>query len=213
MLVKSDEQVPIARLLKFMELGEQLAHECALAQTSLAPEPGMQRFLSGQARQERYHAWAFHGAIAWIAPRHLGPVPFIQPMEQYRHLLDSAFRRKEFAETILAEQIILEGLGEAILKKIEAGLVKRQAPFQRLRHTLLHQEEAHHAFGHRVLQRIIAREEAKIETLQDRAPEYLAFAESMLTTATDLLEAIDEDPTEYIGEFHQQLPSWLRVCL
>ena len=211
MLVKADERVPLARLLKFMELGEQLAHECAQAQTSLAPEPGMQCFLSGQARQERYHAWAFHGAIAWIAPRHLGPVPFIRPMDQYRHLLASAFKQKEFPETILAEQRSLDGLGEEILKKIEAGLVKRQAPFRRLRHTLLHQEEAHHAFGHRTLQRALARGETTIETLQDRAPEYLALAESMLTSATDLLEAIDEDPNEHLAEFRRCLPSWLRV--
>lgn len=34
---------------------------------------------------------------------------------------------------MLAEQIILEGLGEAILMRIEQGLKRRQAPFGRLR--------------------------------------------------------------------------------
>ena len=37
-----------------------------------------------------------------------------------------------FFETILAEQVILESLGEAILHKLEAGLKKRNAPFNRL---------------------------------------------------------------------------------
>ena len=36
MLVKHNEKVPIARLLKFMDLGEQIAHDCAKAQASIA---------------------------------------------------------------------------------------------------------------------------------------------------------------------------------
>ena len=52
MLVRPDERVPIARLLTFLEYGERLAHDCAKAQAALAPEQGMQRFLTNQARQE-----------------------------------------------------------------------------------------------------------------------------------------------------------------
>ena len=209
MLVRSDERIPLARLLKFIELGEQIAHDCAQAQAALAPEPGMQKFLSGQARQEQFHALSFKWAIGWLAPRHVGPVPFLKPLERYRQRLDAAIQQKNFIELLLAEQIILEGLGEGILKKIEVGLVKRHAPFQRLRRILIHQEEAHHAFGNRALQRAMDREETTVENLRDQAQEYLALAETMMTSVTDLFEAIDEDPNEYITAFHEHLPNWL----
>ena len=85
MLVKPDERVPLARLLKFIELGEQVAHDCAQAQAALAPEPGMQKFFSGQARQEKFHAMSFTWAIGWLAPRHVGPVPFRGCANRRRH--------------------------------------------------------------------------------------------------------------------------------
>src|SRR5712691_8943519 len=107
----------------------------------------MRRFLAGQARQEALHAAVFQGAIAWLAPRHLSACPLLPALERYRALIEDAIRRGRFLETVLAEQVILEGLGEAILGRIEAGLVKRKAGFSRLRRILLHQEEAHHDFG------------------------------------------------------------------
>ncbi len=209
MLVKADERVPLARLLKFIERGEHLAHDCAQAQAALASESGMQKFLLGQARQERFHAVSFKWAIGWLAPRHVGEVPFLKPFDQYGQRLQAALQREDFAESLLAEQIILEGLGEALLKKIEAGLIKRKAPFQRLRRMLLHQEEAHHAFGVRILERAIDRQEISIEQLRNQAQEYLELAETMISSVADLFDAIDEDPREYLAEFHRHLPSWL----
>lgn len=210
MLVKTDERIPLARLLKFLELGEQLAHGCARAQTLLAPEPGMKRFLMGQSRQEEFHAHSFKWAIKWLAPRHVGPVPYLEPLEEYRLRLSASLQRKDFVESLLAEQIILEALGEMMLKKIEAGLVKRNAPFQRLRRMLIHQEEAHHAFGLRTLQRAIDRQETTVDSLRAQAQDYLALTVRMMISVTDLFQSLDEDPDEYIAAFHRHLPSWLR---
>ena len=53
MLIKPGEHAHLAQLLRFMELGEQLAHDCAQTQCALVPERGMQTFLAGQARQEK----------------------------------------------------------------------------------------------------------------------------------------------------------------
>jgi hypothetical protein len=209
MLVKTDERVPLAQLLKFLELGEQLASQCARDQTVFAPEKEMKKFLSGQARQEEFHALSFKWAIGWLAPRHLGAAPFMKPFEEYRILLNDSIQRKDFIESLLAEQIILEGLGEMMLKKIEAGLIKRNAPFRRLRRILIHQEQAHHAFGLRILQRAIDRDETNIEQLRDRAQEYVGLADGMMTSVTDLFASIDEDPKEYIEDFHRHLPTWL----
>jgi hypothetical protein len=209
MLVRPDERVPIARLLTFLEHGEHLAHDCARAQAALAPEQGMQRFLLSQARQEAAHAWVFQGAIAWLAPKHLGDSPFLPALEQYRALVEDALQRRDFPETLMAEQIILEGLGEAILARIEEGLAKRNAPFGRLRRVLLHQEEAHHDFGRRMLDRAFAAGATSPEYLQVRAQEYLALTDRMVSTLGDLFESIDEDPQLYMERAKSYLPAWL----
>src|SRR5262245_47167549 len=198
MFVRADERVPIARLLQFLERGERLAHDCARAQAALAPEAGMRRFLLGQARQEYYHAVIFQGAIAWLAPRHVGAGPLLSPLERYRMLLEEALDEGCLAETLLAEQIILEGLGEAILARIEEGLVKRQAPFVRLRRILLHQEQAHHHFGRRMLDRALSAGRESVEALRLRAQDYLALTDAMVAGVADLFESIDEDPAVYV---------------
>ncbi len=209
MLVRPNERVPIARLLTFLEYGERLAHDCAKAQAALAPAQGMQRFLASQARQESAHAWVFQGAIAWLAPKHLGDSPFLPALEQYRALLEDALQRRDFPETLMAEQIILEGLGEAILARIEEGLAKRSAPFGRLRRILLHQEEAHHDFGRRMLDRAFSTGVTSPEHLRVRAQEYLALTDRMVVTLADLFESIDEDPQLYMERAKSYLPAWM----
>ncbi len=209
MLVRPDERVPIARLLQFLEHGERLAHDCAGAQAALAPDARMRGFLSGQARQEALHAAVFRGAVAWLAPRHLGDCPVLPPLERYRSLLEEAIRMGQFWETILAEQIILEGLGAAILKRLEAGLVKRKAGFSRLRRILLHQEEAHHDFGCHVIERAMASGQTSSDALRLRAQEYFTLTDAMVGTLSDLFVSIDEDPSAYASDSRNNLPVWL----
>ena len=209
MLVHPDEKVPIARLLTFLEHGERLANECAEAQAELAPDSGSRLFLLSQARQEAAHALVFQGAIVWLAPRHLGEAPFLPALEEYRTVLDDALARNDLLEAFLAEQVILEGLGEAILTRIEEGLVKRAAPFGRLRRVLLQQEEAHHGFGRRMLERAMAEGRIDAETLRRRAQDYLALTDQMVLTLSDLFESIAEDPTAWAQDVGKFLPEWL----
>ncbi|MGH7216641.1 MAG: hypothetical protein ACREIG_05345 [Nitrospiraceae bacterium] len=209
MLVHPDEKVPIARLLTFLEHGERLANECAKAQAVLALDSGSRRFLLSQARQEAAHGMVFHGAIAWLAPRHLGEAPFLPALEEYRTLLNDALARKDLLETFLAEQVILEGLGEAILTRIEEGLAKRSAPFGRLRRVLLQQEEAHHGFGRRMLERAMVEGRIDVEILCRRAQDYLALTDQMVLTLSDLFESIAEDPMAWAHDVRKFLPEWL----
>jgi len=208
-LVRHDEKVPIARLLTFLEHGERMANECAKAQAALAPDSGSRRFLLSQARQEAAHGIVFQGAIAWLAPRHLGDAPFLPALEEYRKLLDDALARRDVLETFLAEQVILEGLGEAILTRIEEGLVKRAAPFGRLRRILLQQEEAHHGFGRRMIERAMAEGRIDAQMLRSRAQDYLALTDQMVLTLSDLFESIAEDPTAWANDVRKFLPEWL----
>jgi hypothetical protein len=208
MLVRPDEKVPIARLLTFLAHGERMAYECAQTQAALAADQGMRRFLLGQAKQEAMHAVVFQGAIAWLAPRHLGDAPFLPALEDYRGLLNEALARRDLLETFLAEQVVLEGLGEAILTRIEQGLVKRAAPFGRLRRILLHQEEAHHGFGRRQLGLAIERGETDREDLRQRAQQYLGLTDAMVLALGDLFDSIDEDATAWAHDVRSCLPAW-----
>jgi rubrerythrin len=169
MLVSHDERGPIARLLTFLEHGERMAHDCAKTQAALSDNPKIQRFLLSQAKQEAMHARVFQGAIAWLAPKHLRDTPFLPALEAYRRILDDALARRDLTETFLAEQVVLEGLGEAILTRIEQGLAKRAAPFGPLRRILLKQEEAHHGFGRRQIEQTIQRGETDVKDLGRRA--------------------------------------------
>jgi len=209
MLVAPDERVPIARLLQFLEHGERLAHDCARAQAALAPLPGMRRFLLSQARQEASHSLIFRGAILWLAPRALGTGPLLPALSRYRVLIEGTVARKNFLETVLAEQVILEGLGEAILGRIEEGLRRRAAPFGRLRRILLRQEEAHHRFGERLLERAMAAGETSVEILRDRGQQYMDLTDEMVQTLDDLFESIDEHPQQYLSQAKRTWPSWL----
>lgn len=209
MLVKPEERQPLAELLYFLELGEQLAHEVAATQATIAPTTKMRRFLEGQARQEAFHATVFRTSRMWIAPRQANPQKSHEPFKEFGALMRAALHRKDFFESILAEQVILESLGEAILQKLEVGLQKRRAPFRRLRSILLHQEAAHHGFGERVLEQAIANEVLTKQELQGKALPYLALSESMVMNLKSQFKEIDEDPGEYLTIQHTFLPDWL----
>ncbi len=209
MWVRPDEQVSVARLLTFLEHGERMASDCARRQADLTPELKRRRFFKTQASQETMHAMVFHGAIAWLAPRRLGNSPFLPPLESYRRLLSEALDHGDLFETVLAEQVILEGLGEAILTRIEQGLAKRDAPFGRLRRILLQQEEAHHGFGCRLLEGALSAGDLKVERLRARSQEYLALTDAMVLTLSDVFETIDEDAAAWAADVRTFLPRWL----
>ena len=209
MFIHPDQRAPVARLLQFLRDGEYLASDCAKAQSKLATDPLMRRFLLSQARQESYHAIVFQANIAWLAPRHLGTCPLLPPMGRYRVLIEDAIRRGDLAETLMAEQIILEGLGEAILVRIEEGLAKRNAPFERLRRMLLQQEEAHHGFGCRTLDRMFAAGVTTPKVLWARGQEYLGLTHAMVATLADLFTSIEEDSTAWAADVGRYVPKWL----
>ncbi len=210
MIVRPDERVPIARLLAFLAHGERLAHDCAKAQASLVESQVDQRFLLSQSRQEAMHARVFQGAIVWLAPKHMGDCPLLPPLEAYRGRLMQAVNRGQVVETILAEQVILEGVGEALLTRIEAGLLKRAAPFRRLRQILLLQEEAHAGFGRRYLDRAIASGRTSTDALRADAQEYLELAMAMVTTLGDLFGDLQEDATAWASDISHFVPAWLQ---
>jgi hypothetical protein len=207
--VGPDEPVPIARLLTFLEQGKRMAHDCAKAQAALASDPEESRFLTRQARQEARHALVFRGLVTWLVPKGVGASSCPPALEEYRALLADALRRNDLVETFLAEQVILEGLGKAMLRRIEAGLVKRAAPLRPLRCVLLRQEEAHHGFKYRWLERAMIEGCVSAVGLRRRARDYLALTDQMVLTLSDRCESIDETLVAWAGDVRKCLPWWL----
>jgi hypothetical protein len=88
-------------------------------------------------------------------------------------------------------------------------LVKRAAPFGRLRRILLQQEEAHHGFGRRMLEQAMVEGRIDAETLRRRAQDYLVLTDQMVLALSDLFESIAEDPTAWANDVRKFLPEWL----
>jgi len=75
----------------------------------------------------------------------------------------------------------------------------------------LYQEEAHHAFGERILARAFATGAASPADLRERAQDYLALAHEMVTTLCDLFADIDEDAAAWASDATARMPGWFRA--
>lgn len=205
MLIALDEGARIARLFRFLILGERLAQNCAHSQARLSSHAAWRRFFSAQSRQEAFHVTVLDGAIRWLSPRGDHSNVALKPMEDYGRLIDEALKREDLAETVLAQQVILEGLGEFTFDRISDGISDRGLGFRRIRRLLQGQELAHHRFGMRYLEKL----ESPENTLKPRAQDYMGLALTMLDELHDLLEYFGEDPALYVTGLYGNTPWWV----
>lgn len=204
MLIALDERARIARLFRFLILGERLAQDCARNQARLATHVASRRFFTAQSRQEAFHVVVLDGAVRWLSPRGDQSNVALEPMEEYRRLIDEALQHRDLAETVLAQQVILEGLGEFIFERISTGISERGLGFRRIKRLLQAQELAHHRFGMRYMEKL----ESPESTLKARGEDYMGLALKMLDELHDLLEYFDEDPALYVAGLYQNTPPW-----
>lgn len=204
-----DEPLQIARLLGFLQQGEWLARDIAARQAHLATCPALRRFFAMQSRQEAFHAAVFQNAVHWLAPRGVRP-PAPEPLAQYRAGIEAALARGDVAESLLALQVLFEALGDVVLQAIDAGIEWRGGGFARLRRVLRAQEQAHHAFGVRALDGLIASGQDSMERLRGQSGVYFGLIDGMCRALADLFAGFDENPADYLQRFHDRLPAWTR---
>ena len=209
MFFAKDERKHIASLFNFLMQGEHLAMECARQQARIFPDASSKRFLANQARQENFHAKVFKAGIGLLAPRGIGAPPGQKPMQSYRRLLEEALTRGDCEESLIGMQIVLEGLGDVTLERISAGFPARGAGFERVRHLVLGQEDAHHGFGMARLEKFIGANDDVSSYLLGRTEDYLWLTEQMMQEVAPLFEYFDEDPAEYSAELRTKLPTYL----
>lgn len=154
-------------------------------------------FLRRRGRKASTHKY-FKRLSIWLAPRGINRSPGFVPIEHYRKLIQDAIRREDFTETLLAQQVILEGLGEVILNRISMGIHRRGLGFNRIRQLLMNQEHAHYQFGLRRLEQILASGDASAGMLRQRGREHLGLTDAMFDALADLFDSFDEDSAAYL---------------
>ena len=207
MRIKSNTLTEIGRLFSCLEYGERIAHDCALQQANMRVSEESYFFLR-QARQERHHAKVFNRVILCISPR--GPKPVPATLRQFRARIERACRRNDLVDTLVGQQIVLEGFGGLILEKMDRKFDQRRLGFRRVRKILLHQERGHQAFGYRMIDELMAADVTSVERIHNLGLEYLALIECLLDDLQSIFDVVGADADQYKKELGGNLPVWLR---
>lgn len=205
--ITPEQRQQTTRLFVALEYGEQLAQRCALHQSTLVTNSKTRHFLRAQARQERFHAFLFHQAAGWLSPRHHIAVP--EALQRFGRNLDQALQRNDLAECLVGSQIVLEGFGEQILKRLNQNLDNLNIGLSRQRRLILRQEQSHCAFGIRTLKVQLEQEHVHIERIHTLSDKYMHLTRSITQDVADVFSALDADPNDYIESMANDLPSWL----
>lgn len=206
--ISPDTAHQLARLLHALVYGERVANGCANWQAQATTDPRSRRFLLAQARQERFHATLFQGAALWLAPKvSATDAPTIE-LDRYAKRLASAMTQGGWLEVLVGQQIVLENLGQAVLARLDAEIGRRGLGFDRLRRTVLRQEQAHHGFGLRLIDAELQSQRSDPAELRALAEDYIELADGVLVEVSPLLESLDEDVAIYRRELRSHIPHW-----
>ena len=202
--INRDEKTHVARLLSFLLSGERVAHCCAAKQALLCNDKAMKHFLIRQSRQERFHALTFQSAILWLAPKGVTN-PAKKQMQMYESVLDESIKNKDLLSSIIGLQVILEGMGDIVLSHLNQGINQRGLGYQKIRKTILAQEDLHHDFG---LRHVATHNETAKSCKYNT--KYLSLINDIFISFETLFDIFDENSSDYLTQFHQNLPVWIR---
>lgn len=199
----------LARLLHILVRGEKIANGCAHWQAATTTDARARRFFRSQARQEHFHAQLFKGAALWLAPKVSPDECRSAALDSYQNRLGAAMSEHRWTEVLIGQQIVLENLGEFVLTRLDAEIGRRGLGFERLRRTVLRQEQAHHAFGLRLIRAELKGQRSNSAGLDILAGGYAELADDVLVEVSPLLEDLDEDADIYRREVREGLPHWI----
>jgi len=206
--LQPDEVLAMHRLLAIMAHGEHIAMEGARLQAQISSDTETRKFLTRQARHEQFHSFVFSSAADVMASLCGAPsnVPVPHVMALWRRQIAQATQRRQLAESLLIQQVYLEGLGQVILMQVDANLALLGDPLRSLRQLILRQEAQHHAFGLRMLAREVTQNPAVIPRLERMGRRLLGQAEELLDELAETFSAADTPHDNYIDELCAQLP-------
>lgn len=210
-MITAADKPQIARLFQFIARGEHIASTCATQQSALATDNAMQRFFATQAKQERQHAFLFKHGAEWLSPKISYRPQAIKGLDAYERKLNSALEQNRLAESLIAQQIILEGLGEITLEKISTSMQTRGLGLKRIRETILKQERAHHHFGTRHIKTLLKSRNMNLIDMRQHCNEYLEIIQELLHEVQTLFEYFHQDTALYYQHVLNELPLKLRT--
>ena len=166
-------------------------------------------FLSRQADQETHHAKVFNRVVSCITPRRTPKVPVA--LRQLGLQLERAASLNNLVETLVGQQIVLEGFGELILLRLNKKFDQRRIGFKRLRHTISQQEQGHQVFGERMLHTLVHRGNESCDGVRDLAQEYLFLVDRILGELQPMFDVVGANADQYKVELRTQIPQWTLV--
>ena len=210
-----DESIQISRMLQVLKQGEEVARDCARmqAQLKLKDEPRVAKFLRSQARQENFHAQTIQAGILWATPKAHRQKVSSPAMETLYRRCCQAINEGRYAESVLAVQIVLEGMGETVLRAIDSQMEQRRLGLKKLRHIIVHQEVAHHTFGLRELDKAVAAEGLEQSEVVRLSQEYLDLSERVFAELDTVFEYFDSSQQRFQASVQGALPGWLQVAI
>ncbi|MBC7945348.1 MAG: hypothetical protein H7X91_08825 [Burkholderiales bacterium] len=88
-------------------------------------------------------------------PARAPPAAVQRALRRYAERIEADLAEREFTRSLVGMQVVFEGLRAVVLRKLDIGLSEHGQCFAPLRLLLLRQEDAHHEFGVRSLQRLV----------------------------------------------------------
>lgn len=207
--IESGRDLRIARLFNVLWHGEHIACAIAMRQGRVCREPKARRFFALQATQEALHATVFHAAATLLAPRGRSlRTPAIAVLDDYRRRLDDDLAAGDLTGSVVGLQVVLEGLGEVVLKRLNPELNRHGARFAPWQKLLLAQEDIHHAFGCRWVKRCSS---AALPALAASARDYLRLGTRLLAASEELFGYGLSTAASYEAQLRATLPEALRA--
>lgn len=210
MWIAPDERGSVARLLGLLIEGEHIAGGCARRQAELAGTRPARRFLRMQEKHERFHARVMRAGTLCLTTRGVGPHPALRCLAEFGTRIDRALEGGRLIESLLAQQVILEGWGDAALTRTSDGMTKRGLGLERMRRTILGQEDAHQRFGIMSVRRWLDEGVGDESDLRVMSRPYVEILEEMTHRLHDLFEFFDEDAGDFLDDVYRDIPvAWL----
>lgn len=215
------EQRALYRLVVIMAYGEQIALDGARAQARACTNPDARRTLRRQARHERFHLLVFNAAAATL--RHLaGPHPATTipaALQRWHRTIMRTADNGRLAESLLVQQVFLEGLGHVLLRGIDQACEPSGPRLTRLRQTIIRQEAEHHTQGIALLTQELqqAARRTAASYWSDRVSQLRADTGAILHNLQPQLRTLDVDKTDYAADLDRALidvlpEGWVKVA-
>ncbi len=200
--IPSHQKVALHELLSVMTYGEEIARRGAYLQAKMATAPTARKFLLQQARHEKFHALVFGRAAEMVKPdghQDLAPIPPV--LKAWSKQIETSIARGDLAESLLIQQIFLEGLAHIVMYKADAelaghGYVDSQQ-FLKLQRYILQQEAEHHAFGVQQLRRVLTNDAVTQRRLRQVSASLLNQTGELIDSLSETCGALDVTDLDY----------------